>query len=339
MEQQLIALVLGEVRQEVRGTLFRPPLRKSAPGYSGTAVPGRVAIGQETVDVGGREVTFVLRGYPPEVLLIEARITLDTLFSRDTFEIEAQVYEHAYRILQEHGGSRDSSEEYSVFTVADYEGAPEQFYEHGPLIASLLKSERLELDPHEVEHTLQSSIKYARNDLAVVDWDGAMLFDAEGSFEEEIELLTLANLQLLRHRSLDRQLDERLAHMADLVQKTADGRPLQSKELASDFRAIVRARMASISELRRLGRDIKLIGEWYSARLFDLATTKFKIDEWQRSIRSKLDSLEDVYAMIAENFSVSTKHRAEWIQILAFFVLQIGWFILIVLELWRFTHH
>jgi hypothetical protein len=37
---------------------------------------------------------------------------------------------------------------------------------------------------------------------------------------------------------------------------------------------------------------------------------------------------------VLENFTVSAKHRVEWIQIIAFFFLQIGWFVLIVLELY-----
>jgi aminoglycoside/choline kinase family phosphotransferase len=95
-------------------------------------------------------------------------------------------------------------------------------------------------------------------------------------------------------------------------------------------------RMVSISELQRLERDIKLIGDWYSARFYELAAAKFKIDEWRRTIRSKLESLEDTYSLVVENFTVSAKHRAEWVQIIAFFVLQIGWLFMLVIEILRF---
>jgi hypothetical protein len=337
MRQQLIALLMGEVSREVRGTLFRPAPTKSAPAYSDLALPRQVIISQEAVTIDGRPVTFSLRGYPPDVFLIEARIDVANVFSRDTFGTEDVLYKHAYRILEQHGGKSEYCEEYSIFAVSEYEGAPEQFFEHGSIMASLLKSERLELDPREIEHTLQSTLKYARNDLAVVDWDGAFLFDDVGNFEEDVEILVLANVHLLRHRMLDRQLDERLERMAELVGKSASGKLFRTRDLAQDLRDIMKARMASISELQRLERDIKLIGDWYSARLFDLATSKFKLEEWRRAIRGKLESVEDVYSMMAENFSVSGKHRAEWIQIIAFFILQIGWFLLIILEFTYFT--
>lgn len=44
-----------------------------------------------------------------------------------------------------------------------------------------------------------------------------------------------------------------------------------------------------------------------------------RADEWRKAIRGKLESIEDVYSIVAENFAVSTQHRVEWIQIIAFF--------------------
>jgi len=339
MRHQLIALVLGEVPHEVRGELFPARAGKSKPVYSQAAAPAQVRVGEERVLIDGRPVVFQLRGYPPDVLLLEASLDVETLFDQKVLALTEMLYREAYRLLEARGGEPLFSEEYSVFAVSGYEGPPEQFLDHAAVMASLLKSEGLDLDPKEIEHTLQAHIKYGMNDMAVVDWNGAFLFDDLGDFDEDIELLVLANLQLLRHRILDRQLDERLTRLGELAQKTADGRPFRRSELASGLRETIRIRTSSISALQQLDRQIRLIGDWYSARLFDLAARKFRIEAWRNVLRGKLESVEDIHSMIAENFSVSAKHRAEWYQILAFFVLQIGWFLLIILEFWYFTHH
>jgi hypothetical protein len=316
----------------LRGEAFKPTSIKSAPIYSETAVPRQIIVGSETVTVDGRAIEFKLKAYPPDILLIQSVIEVDNVFQREMFALEEDIYKHAYRILEARGGNMQSSEEYSFFTVVNYDGEPEQFLVYGPVIASLLKSEKLELDSKEVDHTLEAQIKYAKNDLSIIDWDGAFLFDPSGDVEEDIELLTLANLQLLRYRILDRQLDQRISRMAKKVPK---GKKLfYHKELEEDMRGIIRTRMLSISELQRIEREIKLIGDWYSARLYNLAAGKFRIDDWRKAIQSKLDSLEDIYSVVLENFTVSTKHRAEWIQIIAFFILQVGWFVLIALELY-----
>lgn len=335
MKQQLITLLLGEVAESLRGEAFKPSSTKSAPVYSETAVPRQIIVGTETVTIDGRTIEFQLRAYSPDILLIQSVTEVENIFQRELFTLEESIYKHAYQILESRGGKAHFSEEYSVFTVFNYDGEPEQFLAHSPVIASLLKSEKLELDPKEVKYTLDAQIKYAKNDLAIIDWDGAFLFDPSGDVEQEIELLTLANLQLLRHRILDRQLDQRLGRMAKMV--PTGKKAFAHKELREDLRGILRMRMLSISELQRLEREIKLIGDWYSARLYNLAAGKFRIDDWRKSIQSKVDSLEDVYSVVLENFTVSAKHRVEWIQIIAFFFLQVGWATLIVLEFIQLT--
>ena len=339
MRQELVSILLGEVPQEVRGDVFPPSMNKSAPAYVTRTVPKQEVVGQEAATVDGQEVVFELRGYPPDILLIRAVLEIENIFDRETISLGQKLFQYSRGILNSYGGDLAFSEDYNVFVVSGYEGEPEQFLVHAPVIASLLKSERLELAEREVEYTLRSQIKYAKDDLAIVDWDGTILFDAEGDTEEDLELLTLANLQLLRHRILDRQLDERLAEIGGRVDKPFGRMSLSRREIAEDLRAIVRDRTASISELKRLERDIKMIGDWYSARFYELARGKFKIEEWHRSIRGKLESLEDIYSIVVENFTVSAKHRAEWVQIILFFVLQVGWFVLIILEFFYFTRH
>jgi hypothetical protein len=338
IKQQLITLLLGKVTQELTGEVFEPAIIKSSPVYYKAAVPRQVIVGQEKYNIGEKEVTYHLRGYQPDVLLIQATIEVENIFHKEEVSaLERQAYAHSYRILKEYGGDTLFSEEYSVFLVANFQGDPDQFLKHRNAIVSLLKSEIGDLDPQEVQYTLGSKIKYSHNDLAIIDWDGAFLFDPEGDIEEDLELLTLANLQLLRHRVLDHQLDMRLARMTELVHNIpVSGLRLRGKEMAQRMKETMEIRMGSISELQRLERDIKLIGDWYSARFYELAATKFKIEEWRKSIRSKLESLEDTYSLIIGNFTVSVKHHAEWAQIIGFFILQIGWAILLIFELVRF---
>ena len=98
-------------------------------------------------------------------------------------------------------------------------------------------------------------------------------------------------------------------------------------------RELINLRSESISHFEAMERDIKLIGEWYSARLYELTSKKFRLEEWRRTIKDKLDSIEDAYSITSENLGFSRIQRLELVQIWLFFLLQIGWFILIILEL------
>lgn len=77
-------------------------------------------------------------------------------------------------------------------------------------------------------------------------------------------------------------------------------------------------------------RDIKLIGDWYSARLYELAGRKFKFTEWRNQIKEKLDAIEDIYSIISERFSFSP----ERIELIGWFILLLGWAVLLVFDLW-----
>ena len=85
-------------------------------------------------------------------------------------------------------------------------------------------------------------------------------------------------------------------------------------------------------ESEAIEKNIKLIGDWYSAKLYDLASRKFFLDSWRRSIGRKLDTLEDVYTMTSENLSFSFSRALDMVLIAGWFVLLAGWSILLYLE-------
>ncbi|MBI5733177.1 hypothetical protein HY967_04510 [Candidatus Jorgensenbacteria bacterium] len=341
MKHQLTAIVLGEVPRAIRGQVFQPQGLKSAPHYFESSVPHQVILDEEKIKIDEQEIAISLRGYPHDILLIQATINIPNIFNEQVFDLEDKMFDACYKILKKRGGNEELSEMYSFFVVSEYTGEPEQFFKHGPIIASLLKSERAALDEKEVEYTLGTQIKYGHNDLAIIDWDGAFIFDPEGDVESTIELITLANLQLLRYRILDRRIDEQLEKMSQFMKEPKQKLSMlfhpKHKEITKHLQEIMRYRMAAITAFQTVERDIKLIGDWYSARLYDLAVKKFKINDWRNSIKEKLESVEDVYHTVTEHFGLSLKDRAEFIQIILFFVLQVGWLVLIVLEFLYFT--
>ena len=307
---------------------------QSAPQYYVSSIPHQSVIGQEKMKINGREMTFAVKSYPPDVLLVEAIATVNDVFSDAAFKLREDLIAGCYKIIKKHGGKADIAEEYSIAAVSGYSGEPEQFFAKAPLIASFLKSEKLTLDKKEIEYTLSAQIKYAQNDMVIIDWDGAFVFEPEGQINSIIELLEAANLQLLRYRVLDFDLDKRLQRALRLTQKpTAKTLIPLNRELAQSFREIIKIRAESIAEFDALEREIKLIGDWYSARLYDLISKKFHLDGWRNSIKNKQESLEDVYSIIAENFSVSRGKFLEFIQMILWFVLLAGWFVLLAFDI------
>ncbi len=338
---KITSCVIAETSRAKRGGKEAPAttVAKSAPHYFEKTVPNQFILKQEKVEIDGKPAEIMVKAYHPDAVVAEGTIEVPDVFGEGILDLKNKLLAACYELAKKHDAKEEPSEEYTVYQIYGYQGDPESILKaNASKIAGLLKSEKLELDENEVKYTLSFQLKYAKDDLAIVDWDGAFLFDPEGEFGETIELLELANYQLLRHRILDQDLDDRLKLSAKLIQpEVKKGIFPKTREINQAFREVVKVRSQSIAEFEAMEREIKLIGDWYSARLYDLTSKKFRLDGWRQGIRDKLESLEDIYTIISENLGMSRMQFLEFIQIAAFFVLQIGWFVLIILEFFYFT--
>jgi len=336
--QKLIAFVLAEATNFKAQKRQSIPQSESAPHYFGDSLPQQVSVGKEKAHVEGLEINFEIRAYLPDVVLVEAQVEIEDVFSEKAFELREKLIKKCHEIAKKRGGNFNYSEEYAVAVVSGYNGDPDQFFRYSSQIAGFLKSERLPLDEKEIEYTLSTQIKYAKDDLVILDWDGAFIFDPKGEYKSVTELLQVANLQLLRYRILDHDLDARLGKTAKIMRSKLGRLDIfRNRELKQAFKDVIQIHSISIAEFEAVDRDIKLIGEWYSARLYEMAAKKFKLEPWKQSVKEKLESLEEIYSIVAENFSVSRTHLLEMVQIILFFILQAGWFVLIILEFLYFT--
>ena len=339
--QKITSFVLAYAPRLLKGEAVAARHPRNAPKYFEASVPHQHVLGEERREVRGNELTFFVRAYLPNVVLVEVVAPVDNAFSDDALALRSELVNFANDIATSHGGHHSLREEFSIALVSGYKGSPDELLrEHKARIASFLKSETATLDPQEVDYALSFELKYQKNDAVFIDWDGAFVFDPEGDIDAVVELMELANFQLLQYRVLASELDERLKKVANLMQTSIlVHKPLKltSREVTQSFGEIIHVHAKSIVEFEAIEREVKLIGEWYSARLYDLLAKKFRLDSWKTLIKGKLDSLENIYSLVSENFGISRIHRLEFIQIFAFFILQIGWFALIILEFFYFT--
>ncbi|MGC9046846.1 MAG: hypothetical protein ACP5IC_01885 [Minisyncoccia bacterium] len=337
MKQQILTFVLSEIEKNFRGEILKTHPSKSNPHYFYHSIPTQIILNEKNIEVNGQKNVFKIKVYPNDILIVETLITVDNIFNDNILIIKNNLIDAAYKIIKEYNGSEEFSEQYSIYTISNYEGDLKQFLKYDNKIAVLLKSENNELSQEEINYTLNSKIQYAKNDLALVDWDGAFLLDPNGDFDSTIELIQIANLQLLRYRILDRKLDEKFQHISTLIRKLENQKFFKTKELEIDLKKIIHYQADAINQFQSIERDIKLIGDWYSARFYDLISKKLKLTEWREIIKDKINSLNNLYTTLSENFSISSAKKAEIIQTIGWFILQIGWLILIVLEFLSLT--
>jgi hypothetical protein len=328
---RLVVFLVGQTENNFEATeVVEIKAVKSAPSYP-DVIPKQKIIKQEKRLVDSVEVGFLVKTYLPDVVIVEAMLDMDDILGYTTLDVKRALTNECRKILKEFTCDQEYDEEYSVCCISGYSGDPEVYLSiYGERIAEFLKNERMPLDEEEVQATLSSYLKYGKDDLTVVDWDGAVIFDSAGDFDSNIELFEIANLQLLKSRILDDDLDERLEKALRLIGATKKRLTIiRSGEMRKVVREIIETRTQSILESEAVERNIKLIGDWYSAKLYSLISRKFHLDSWKVNIKEKLDTLEDVYTMATENFSVSYRATLE-------FVILAGWFVLLLLYVAEF---
>ncbi len=328
---KLVVFLVGETCVNIETTeVVEIKAVKSAPSYP-DVIPKQKVIKLERRHVDGVEVGFLVKTYLPDVVVVEASLDLEDILSDATLDVKRSLIQECRRILGEFTCDPEYDEEYSVYCISGYSGDPEVYLSlYGEKIAAFLKNEKILLDEEEVHSTLSSYLKYGKDDITVVDWDGAFIFDSAGDFQSNIELFEIANLQLLKSRILDDDLDERLEKTLHLIGSARKRLPIiRSGEVRRVVKEIIETRTQSILESEAVERNIKLIGDWYSAKLYSLISKKFHLDNWKANIKEKLDTLEDVYTMATENFSVSYRATIE-------FIILAGWFILLLLYVGEF---
>jgi hypothetical protein len=327
---KLVVFLFGETDMNLEtSAVVESRTLKSAPSYP-DVIPKQKIIKVEKREVDGADVGFIVKAYLPDVVVVEASLHMDNILADTTLEFKRMLINVCRKMLGDFGCDQQFDEEYSVYCISAYSGDPEVYLAlYGDKVAAFLKNERIPLDEEEVHATLSACLKYGKNDITIVDWDGAFIFDASADFDSNIELFEIANLQLLKSRILDHDLDERLQKTLRLVTTPKKLPVIRSAEVRRVVKEIIEIRTLSILESEAVERNIKLIGDWYSAKLYTLISKKFHLDNWKSEIKEKLDTLEDVYTMATENFSVSYRATIE-------FVILGGWFILLLLYVAEF---
>lgn len=211
-------------------------------------------------------------------------------------------------------------EDYLIFQVESF-AQPVSITEltttYAPEVARILRAEPGELSADEVQDAVSHRISFSRDDIAVVDWNAALVVEREP--EDVLTVLEFANVELLEMRFLDQRLDEALglAH-SRLSQRTRKW--FQFRSDPTDLRDISQWQVDSAILFEGVNNVLKLLGDQYLARLYRLAAQRFHLTEWDATILRKLDTLERIYQKISDQISTRRMEVLEWIIIILFII-------------------
>ena len=209
--------------------------------------------------------------------------------------------------------------------IAGNPSAAELLHTEGGRIAQIVRGENMPLSDGEQQEIMQSKISYYPNDLAVISWNGAFLYDSTAGAETVIQLLEYANSQLLEFRHYDELLTRELASVYQFMDHGSMGilARWRTAKRASRLHTV----LLDVDELtERADNAIKFLSDMFSARLYKVAASKIGVTDYKDLVNQKVHTAEELYRFMVDQFHQS---RA--------FVLELMVVIILIIDLiWLF---
>jgi hypothetical protein len=196
------------------------------------------------------------------------------------------------------------SEDYFIFHVREEESAgtaTELTRERGRDIAQIVRGDKQRLSEGETTEVLQSRISYYENDLTVIGWNAAFLYDTNTGAQTAIQLLEYANSQLIEFRHYDELLTGILDSVYQMVEKK---RGVLSRWRMSREATRLHAVLLEIGELtERADNSIKFLSDMFAARLYRLAAARVGVPDYKDLVARKMKTAEDLYHDLVSQFN------------------------------------
>lgn len=311
-----------ESREQIRGL-------KDAPYFQPIDID-LVSLGEETLVIESYAVTVTRQRYDGHVQMVECRFGLRDPFAESILQERTKI-QAALQSRFIPVGYRQTGlfEEYTILLVDHASPTPDQWIDENSLaLAKFIRSQREVLDKNEMEEILGSRSRYSTHDLTLVDWEGAVIIASNSDFQSDIALLKIGNYQLLRYRMLDQSIEEMLDKINDnFFQKKRRLRPTRGL-----IRQIAKHRLAVMLDFERAEQSLLLIGDWYTAKLYEIIQAEFYLKDWKENVRNKLDNLERIVETVQENFALSFEALMDRLQMIGWVLLLIGYLYLYFLD-------
>ena len=189
-------------------------------------------------------------------------------------------------------------------------------------IAALLSGDTKTLSAPSKRELLRHVFTYYEDDLVALSWDHAFVWDPAGE-SDVVDVLEVANAQLLELRYYDDILDDELPRIYDRVEETRGGLASLSRRRFSRLARTIYSRVAEVTEImERVDNALIVTEDVYLARIYGSALDLFRVRTWATGVERKLELMRDTYRALYDEAATA---RAE--------ILEAAIVLLIVLEI------
>ena len=313
-----------------RGRLAGTPVKAVSFGVP----PLALELGPVTLEVGGTHliVTANVRLYDFGIAALGLRLPVNDLgwtdFSRlvnQTYltigpAVETEVWESLLTQLRDvlhEALDRPTvsplQEDYLIAQVDEFHESmtADELWDRVDLVP-LLSGEARPLSDGARRDLLAQRFSYHPDDLAVITWDRAFIYEPQEE-TDVVDVLEMANAQLLEIRTYDEMLDDELPRMRDLVEAARRRTNLLASRRYARLARRLHTLVAEVSELtERLDNALQVTEDVYLARVYGAAMELFRVPNVSAAVDRKLAIIRETYTAL---HSEAAGARAELLEI------------------------
>jgi len=216
----------------------------------------------------------------------------------------------------------DVFEDYMIFYIEEFSEkitAHDFLSQYDP--SRLLLYEKRPLSTYAKEETLRYRFSYYPDDLVVLHFDNALIIEPRGDYDM-VDILEFANAQILELRYYDSVLDRQLQRIYDELSRRGGVSIFKIRE----YERLARNLTETVTDLtevtEKVNNALKVTEDVYYAKIYQTAMYLLRSQDWETSIREKLNILSNTYKMIYDEIATKRGH-----------LLELGIFLLIVIEI------
>ncbi len=178
--------------------------------------------------------------------------------------------------------------------------AADLVHDCGAEIAQIVRGEETPLSPTEQREVLKSTMSYYPNDLLVLGWVAAFIYESRAAASPTIDLLEYANTQLLEFRYYDDVLTDVLADVYKRLERRHT--MLARWRLAREAETLNTIRLDYQELVERTDNAIKFLSDMYYARMYRLAAARIGVSDYRNLVNQKLTTARDLYESMVNEF-------------------------------------
>lgn len=159
---------------------------------------------------------------------------------------------------------------------------------------------------------LRNRLSFYTDDLVALTWDRAFVYEPRHD-TDVIDVLEVANAQLLEMRFYDELLDAELPRIYDLVEEARRGAKLLAARRYGRLARRLYGLVAEVTELtERVDNALQVTEDVYLARVYGAAMALFRVPAVSAAVDRKLALIRDTYGAL---YAEASGSRAEWLEV------------------------